>query len=203
MARDNQTWIRHLSGEGPERDAALADLGRILLGGLRKALANHPRADDPLLEDAVQDTLIRLLERLDQFEGRSRFTTWATSIAIRNVFTELRRRRWKDVSMDQVMAADAPRPQHADTAEVSPATNLERQDLIQKMLQVIEQELTDRQREALLAEMRGVAMEEIARSTGSSRNAVYKLTHDARKNLKRGLEAAGYRADDYHAAFSN
>ena len=52
----------------------------------------------------------------------------------------------------------------------------------------------------LRAEGRGIR--EIARHLGSNRNAVYKLTHDARKRLKRGLEAAGFTAEDIGAAFA-
>jgi len=70
------------------------------------------------------------------------------------------------------------------------------------MQEVIDTRLTEKQRTALLAEMRGMPQEEIARHLGSNRNAVYKLTHDARKKLKRALEAAGYGADDVHAAFA-
>jgi RNA polymerase sigma factor (sigma-70 family) len=44
--------------------------------------------------------------------------------------------------------------------------------------------------------------DEIARHLGSNRNALYKLTHDARKRLKRGLEAAGFTAEDIGAAFA-
>jgi RNA polymerase sigma-70 factor, ECF subfamily len=36
----------------------------------------------------------------------------------------------------------------------------------------------------------------------SNRNAVYKLTHDARKALKRGLAKAGFGVDDIRAAFA-
>ena len=38
--------------------------------------------------------------------------------------------------------------------------------------------------------------------TRSNRNALYKLTHDARKRLKRGLEMAGFTAEDIRAAFA-
>jgi RNA polymerase sigma-70 factor (ECF subfamily) len=38
--------------------------------------------------------------------------------------------------------------------------------------------------------------DEIANQLGSNRNAIYKLTHDARKRLKKCLEAAGYTAVD-------
>ena len=67
------------------------------------------------------------------------------------------------------------------------------------MYGVIERELTEKQRTALLAELKGMPLEEIGRRLGSNRNAVYKLTHDARKRLKKHLEAAGYSAADLQA----
>ena len=69
--------------------------------------------------------------------------------------------------------------------------------------QVVDNELTDRQRYAIAAELRGMPQDEIARHLGSTRNAVYKLTHDARKKLKLELEAQGYSAADIHQAVAN
>ena len=83
MERDNETWLVHLNGTGPDQQAALADLRDTLLRGLRRALSHRAHADDAFLEDVVQDSLVRILERLPQFEGRSRFSTWAMSITIR------------------------------------------------------------------------------------------------------------------------
>jgi RNA polymerase sigma-70 factor (ECF subfamily) len=67
---------------------------------------------------------------------------------------------------------------------------------------LIQNGLTAKQRDALLAELRGMPQDEIARHLGSNRNALYKLTHDARNRLKRGLEAAGFTAEDISAAFT-
>lgn len=202
MDRTNEAWLTHLRAEGPRQQAALGDLRNALLRGLRKALSTYSRANDAFLEDAVQDSLLRILERLAQFEGRSRFLTWATTIAIRTAMTELRRHRWKDVSLDDVVE-----PAHRGSLKISngssePALRSERRALVGKMYEVIEQDLTERQRTALLAELKGMPQEEIARHLGSNRNAIYKLTHDARKRLKRGLEAAGYRADHVQTAFT-
>lgn len=201
MSRSNEAWLTHLRAEGPEQQAALGDLRRALLRGLRKALSSYRRADDAFLEDAVQDSLLRILDRLAQFEGRSRFVTWATTIAIRTAMSELRRHRWKDASLeDMVELARGSSRSPGESSE--PAVRSERRALVGKMYEVIEQDLTDRQRTALLAELKGMPQQEIARHLDSNRNAVYKLTHDARKRLKRGLEAAGYHADHIQAAFT-
>jgi len=213
MDRDNATWLSQLSSDGSDQQSALTDLREVLLRGLRRALSNRRAppgtarrvvgwsADEAFIEDAVQDALVRILDRLGQFEGRSRFLTWATSIAIHVAMSELRRRRWKDVSLDELTADTRFTPERANDEESTPDAQWERKAIFETMHGLIENDLTEKQRTALLAELKGMPQDEIARHLGSNRNAVYKLTHDARKRLKRGLEAAGYAADDIHAAF--
>ncbi len=65
-----------------ENSAAVSALRRILLDGLRIALRERTDVDEAQLEDFTQEALLRILERLDQFAGRSRFTTWAHSVAV-------------------------------------------------------------------------------------------------------------------------
>ena len=48
-----------------------------------------------------------------------------------------------------------------------------------------------------------VGLEEIGRRMGSNRNAIYKLTHGARKRLRKALESAGYEAADVGSAFGD
>ena len=200
MSRDNESWVAELKAE---QESALSDLRDALLRNLRKALSNRPHADDSFLEDAVQDSIIRILDRVDQFEGRSRFVTWATSITIHVAMGELRRSRWKDVSLDDVVSDADFVPERAIDKDATPDAQLERQSLLATMQRSIEQDLTDKQRSALLAELKGMPQAEIAKHLGSNRNAIYKLTHDARKKLRAGLEAAGYTAADVAATVMN
>jgi RNA polymerase sigma-70 factor (ECF subfamily) len=202
MDRDNETWLVHLGGTGPDQQAALSDLRDALLRGLRRALGQRAGADDGFLEDVVQDALVRILERLPQFEGRSRFLTWAMAVAVRVAMSALRHRRWKDVSLDEVVAGGDLVPGRAVVDEPGPDARPERGALLAAMHDVIRNGLTTKQRDALLAELRGMPQDEIARHLGSNRNALYKLTHDARKRLRRGLEAAGFTAEDVGAAFA-
>ncbi|WP_182870568.1 RNA polymerase sigma factor [Rhodopirellula sp. JC639] len=177
-------------------ESAIADLRDALRRNLRKALSPHPRADESFLEDAVQDSILRIIQRVNQFQGRSRFLTWATSIAIHVAMGELRRKRWQDVSLDDVISDATGSPNFAIDRQATPDAELERKSLRALMERVIEEELTEKQRTALRAELKGMPQAEIARHLGSNRNAMYKLTHDARKKLKAGLEAAGYTATD-------
>lgn len=202
MSRGNESLYVSLRRGGDQQDSALSELRLALARNLRKALSKYARADDSFLEDAVQDSLVRILDRLDQFEGRSQFTTWATTIAIRVAMSELRRHRWRDVSLDEVISDGISQAQWASKDALGPDGLTERSAILEKMHEIIETQLSEKQRTALMAEMKGLPQEEIARHLGSNRNAVYKLTHDARKKLKQGLEAAGYGADDVHAAFA-
>ena len=84
----------------------------------------------------------------------------------------------------------------------SPHAQSEREAILAALYEIIRNGLTTKLREALLAELQGMPQDEIARYLGSNRNALYKLTHDARKRLRQGLEAAGFTAEDVGTAFS-
>ena len=101
--RSNQEWLAEL--QGPERDSALADLRAFLVRGLGLALAPRSDVDEALIEDFVQDALLRIVDNLHTFRGESRLTTWAQKIAVRAAYTELRRRRWQDVSLEAMIEA--------------------------------------------------------------------------------------------------
>ncbi|VTR94181.1 rna polymerase sigma 70 : Uncharacterized protein OS=Sorangium cellulosum So0157-2 GN=SCE1572_05510 PE=4 SV=1: Sigma70_r2: Sigma70_r4_2 [Gemmata massiliana] len=142
---------------------------------------------------------MKVLGGLATFRGDSRFTTWAVTIAVRVAFTELRRARWRDVSLDRLVE-DVPTRTPAAPPDDALSTDA-RQMVLAEMHRVIETGLTDRQRQALVAEFKGMPQAEIAAQMGLTRNALYKLTHDARQNLKRGLEAAGIDGDEVREAF--
>ena len=167
----------------------------MLKGRLARAFRGEAKIDASFIDDAVQDSLASILSSLDQFEGKSLFTTWATTLAVRTVIREMRRLRWKDTSLDQLMAkhsAVVERPSSQDNPEAK-ATSAQ---LVETMYRIIREDLSEKQRDVLLAHLRGMPQAEIGRRLGSKRNAVYKLGFDARKKLKEGLVAAGYSAED-------
>jgi RNA polymerase sigma-70 factor (ECF subfamily) len=195
MERANETWIEELRGAGPGRERALADLRANLLRGLRVALASRSGADDAFLEDSVQEALLRVLDRLETFEGRSQFVSWAMAIAVRQALTGLRKERWRGVSLEQLAGTDEGRGVEAVDRALGPEQASLRSEMVEVMRRIMREQLTDKQYVALKAELNGMPQEEIGRQLGSTRNAVYKLTHDARRKLKAGLEAAGFGAD--------
>ena len=203
MKRDNKLWLLHLRSEGAIQHQALSDLRNTLIYSLRGTLWNGALIDDAFLEDTVQDSIIRILNRLNQFEGRSQFLSWAISISIRVAISELRRRRWKDVSLDELITDAGPFPERAIDTCPEPNILREREAIIKIMYGLIHNILTEKQRSALLAELKEMPQDEIARHIGSNnRNAIYKLTHDARKRLKKGLVAVGYKMIDIQTIFA-
>ena len=92
--RDNASWIRDLRACGPVQAEALADLRELLLRGLAKSFQARGAVQQAFVEDIVQQALVQILDRLDQFQGRSRLTTWAMAIAVRLAISALRRTRW-------------------------------------------------------------------------------------------------------------
>ncbi len=206
--RTNEVWLRTLSGT-PQSDA-LQDLRERLLTGLRYALKQRYSVTESDLEDFTQEALVKILANLDSFRGESKFMTWAQKIAIRVAFSELRRKRWENVSLQDMSPAWVAR-QEADalallrlpSAEPSPERRVTRQSLRTVMAYLIEEELTDLQRQALIAiVLRGMPIEEVARRLGTNRNALYKLLYDARRRLKQSLEAEGLTVDEVLAAFA-
>jgi RNA polymerase sigma-70 factor (ECF subfamily) len=193
--RDNDAWVRALADGGPVGEAAQRDLRLVLVRGLRHILAPRGLAED-LCEDLAQESLLRIRERLEAFRGESRFTTWAMSIATRIAFDELRHKRWTDVSFDAV-TADARGPLAFEPgADASREKGLLRERVLSELHAVIEHKLTAKQRTVLIAELNGMPHAEIAGALGMTRNALYKLAHDARKRVKFHLESAGLSEDE-------
>jgi RNA polymerase sigma-70 factor (ECF subfamily) len=210
IPRTNESWLQDLRAPGPARELALADLHQVVEKGLPYALSRWLSPDDPLfmplVEEVTQETLLRVLDQLDTFEGRSMFTTWVHKIAIRIALTELRRKRWQDSSLDEMVDnEDNPAPESlmADP-HAGPETSAERADMLARIRRILDEELTDKQRQALiLLGLQDMPMEEAARRMKTNRNALYKLLHDARLRLKRRLAREDLDAQEVLAAFES
>ncbi len=204
--RSNEQWITALSQpKTDEYDMALEDLRAILVRGLGYALADRSNVRDNDLEDFAQDALLKLLKGLHTFRGESRFTTWAHKIAVRVAFTELRRRRWRDVSLDQMTESREGNAEFIPESLADPSIGPEQEAMQQAILgtlrRLIREELTDKQRQAMQAVLRGMPLEEVARRMGTNRNALYKLLHDARRRLQKRMLDEGLSAQDVMSAF--
>jgi len=191
-----------LGSRGADQAVALAELRDYLQTRLPACLRKHGEVPPDLIEDVVQEALLRILDRLGEFEGRSRFTTWCISLAARIAMTELRKHRWRDVSLEALLDSGAPGPSSQLDGRDTPEDRLSQSKITRALQSLIDESLTERQRVATVAEMCGMPQEEVGRRLGTNRNAVYKLVHDARRKLKSGLEAQGFDSETIRAAFS-
>jgi len=201
MVEIQENWIERLSGEESVRDVAIEELRAILLRGLSHSMSNRYRGVVQA-EDVVQDALLKILSSLQQFAGRSKFGTWAMAIATRVGISAMRRKYCPDISLDGISAGDSLRIEIAVDDEQSAEQHLDQRIILEKLSELIDTRLSDRQRLAVRGLLEGLPVEEVARRTMSNRNAVYKLVHDARIKLREGLGSAGIAADDVIAIFA-
>ena len=227
--RDNTQWLAALSDQlSPEFAPAVLDLRERLRRAVyfyllseRSDLANTSEHDlRQLAEDIAQDSTLRVLTNLEHFRGESTFTTWATKIAVRMTISELRRVRYRNFSLDALSARfdedDAASgamqdefilpeqsPQFGNRPQPGPEQSLERSEAIRGVQGALEHSLSERQRQALVAViLQGVPLEVVASRMGMNRNALYKLLHDARRNLRAYMEARGLSLHYLQSLFS-
>lgn len=208
IERTNEEWVADLAGTSAVQTQALQDLRERLQRGIFYYLSRE-RSDlaqlstqelTQMAEDLAQDATLRVMENLDSFRGDSRFTTWATKIAVRVAISDLRRARYKDFRLDDLTAEDELLPTAANLNNHNPLPNpesaAERSDVMTKIDSALREALTDRQYQALEAvALRGVPLEVVAEQMGTNRNALYKLVHDARRKLRTSLESQGLSMD--------
>jgi RNA polymerase sigma-70 factor (ECF subfamily) len=198
--RTNEQWLAELRGTNPGE--ALADLREVLVRGLRAASGSYAGDVDANVEDFAQEALIKIMGNLGSFRGESRFTTWANKIAMNVALTELKRRRWRDVSLQDLFARRGAADRGPADPHLSPEQLAYQNMVLTNLRRMIDEELTDRQREAVVAViLEGMPIAEVARRMGTNQNALYKLLYDARKRLKLRMEAAGLSPQDVLAAF--
>jgi RNA polymerase sigma-70 factor (ECF subfamily) len=194
---ESQAWIRDLRSEGSTRERAARRLHELLVrvaareGWRRRASIPerlHAEIDDLALQ-AASDALMAITRKLDTFRGEARFTTWASKFAIFEFSSALRRLIWRGRSF---VSDDSLWERLADSAP-SALDAIERRDLIAALARAVESELTERQRLVFRsAALDEVPIDVLAERLGSSRGAVYKTLHDARRRLRARLMGQGY-----------
>lgn len=195
---ESQAWPERLRADGPERDAAIAELHELLLRaarfelGRRRAALSHLRGDDydDLAHQCADDALVAVLGKLDDFRGESRFTTWVYKFALLEAAVKVRRRAWqgREVPLEDEawarLAARESRP--ADDRD-------EARDVLAALPAAIEEALSPRQREVLVAvALNEVPIDVLAERLQTTRGALYKSLHDARRKLRAALAERGF-----------
>jgi RNA polymerase sigma-70 factor, ECF subfamily len=193
----SEDWVSALRAGGAEHEGAVQELHALLLRaarhevGRRRAALSFVRGEelDDLAHQAADDALIAILGKLDDFRGASRFTTWAYKFALLEAGTRLRRRAWQD---REVVLDSREWTLFADRS-ASAQEEVERQELIDALRHAIDRTLTDHQREVFVAlALNEIPIDVLAERLATTRGALYKTLHDARRKLRTELESAGY-----------
>jgi RNA polymerase sigma-70 factor (ECF subfamily) len=194
---ESAEWLGVLAGTGSQREAALARLhGMLLRIAQREARRRGPpmRITGPELEDlacqAAADALLAITAKLSQFQGESRFTTWAYKFVIFEVSAKIGRHFWRRPVVP-LGAEDWDRL--PDVFGFDPAQEAEWRDLLAALRRAVDTELTSRQREVFIAiVLNAVPLDALVVRLGSNRNAIYKMLFDARRKLRAALVDNGY-----------
>jgi RNA polymerase sigma-70 factor, ECF subfamily len=189
----SHAWLRRLRGTGADRDGAIGELHDLLMAAARHEVrrrAGGGRADlDDLARQSADDALVAILRKLDDFRGESRFTTWAYKFALLEAGVKTRRRAWQDREVALDTDAWSRIADRGDT----PDQDAETRELLGAIGTAIERALTPHQRRVLVAiTLDDVPIDVLAERLGSTRGAVYKTLHDARRKLRADLTAGGH-----------
>jgi len=95
---DEEVVRRVIEGEPALFEILMRRYNRRLFRVTRSIVANDLEA-----EDIIQDAYVRAYEHLDQFEGRARFSTWLTKIAIYEAYARVRRADYRKVDSISVL----------------------------------------------------------------------------------------------------
>jgi RNA polymerase sigma-70 factor (ECF subfamily) len=197
---ESREWLASLRAAGAEREAAVERLHALLLRAARFEVARrrpmlpHLRGNelDEIAMEAADDALMSVLARLDDFRGASRFTTWVYKFALLEAAVKLRRRAWqgREVPLEpETWSAFS-------STGLEPDEQAEQSELLSTLQRAIDDVLTEHQRRVLVAlALNGVPIDVLAERLSTSRGALYKTLHDARRKLRKHLESSGLALD--------
>jgi RNA polymerase sigma-70 factor, ECF subfamily len=200
LDEESREWLRALRETGARREAAVARLHALLLRAARFEVARrrptlpHLRGNelDDIALEAADDALMSVLARLGDFRGASRFTTWVYKFALLEAAVKLRRRAWqgREVPLEPETWGLFSSP------ALEPVEQAEQSELLVTVQRGIDEVLTPHQRRVLVAlALNGVPIDVLAERLNTSRGALYKTLHDARRKLRKHLESSGFALD--------
>jgi RNA polymerase sigma-70 factor (ECF subfamily) len=199
--QDSDVWVRRLSSHGRARESAVEDLHALLLRAARFEIGRRERRGgvvgsvcmDDLAVQAADDALVAILAKLHTYRGNSRFTTWAYKFALLEAAMKVRKRPWHGRELP-LEADDSTRA--LEDGRASPAGQAEGSELIHAVGEAIAEVLTPQQRAVLVAvTLNDVPIDVLAERRNTTRGALYKTLHDARRKLRKRLAEHGLALD--------
>lgn len=141
--------------------------------------------DDGEAEDVLQEAYVRAFEHLGRFEGRAKFSTWLTRIAVHEAYARLRRRRL--VRFVDLSDAES-QWMTPETDENSAANAVDRHELGGLLRRAIDQLPEDLRSVLTLRLVEELSTDETADCLGLSPANVKVRLHRARLRLRSGIE---------------
>jgi RNA polymerase sigma-70 factor (ECF subfamily) len=170
----NEAWVIQRVKRGD-----VEAFGTLYRAYLRKvyAICYRITANESLAEELTQDVFLRVWERIGQYEGRSKFSTWLHRIATNRALDGLRaeiRRSARETSTEDPAAWEPPRP------SPKPEGGLDLESAIASLP-------TSARTVFVLHDVEGYRHEEIAEMTGIAPGTSKSQLHRARRLLRTRL----------------
>jgi RNA polymerase sigma-70 factor (ECF subfamily) len=184
---ESRAWWARLHASEPVRGRAIAQLHERLRREARFQIRLRSsaipcltaREVDDLAIEAASDALLALLRKLESYRGESQFWTWARRFAQLEASVSIRRRLRHDrlaEDPDHVLGLSDP--------GATPQELIETREQLRDLIGLVSSRLTEKQRTVLVAvAINGVPAATLAAELRTSRGAIYKTLHDARRSL--------------------
>jgi RNA polymerase sigma-70 factor, ECF subfamily len=198
---DSRAWLAALRTTGAAHEQAVESLHALLLRAARfevsrrRAGLAHVRGDelDDIAMQAADDALVAVLAKLEDFRGVSRFTTWAYKFALLEAGVRVRRRAWQE----REVVLDSSRWAQLGQDAPGPDADAERGELLRALSVCIHDDLTPHQRQVLVSlAIDDVPIDVLAERLSTTRGALYKTLHDARRKLRAAIAARGFPVEE-------
>lgn len=189
---DERLWLAASAGSHAAFEELQHRYSHRLFKRILAITRNHEDA-----EDALQETFIRAYVGLRSFEGRSKFSTWLTSIAVNSALMTIRKRRNKpEMPLDERMNEEGEVHQcDLRDPSLNPEQFCEYKQRFSTALQGVRR-LEPKMRSVLdIWISQKYSMKEVANDLGISTACVKARLHRARKCLRRSLEVRYFRTE--------
>ncbi len=178
---DEQIVNRILAGETPLYEILMRRHNQRLFRVTRAILHNDSEA-----EDVAQDAYVRAYEKLASFEGRAKFTTWLTRIAVHEALARVHSQaRFQVLDKHQIPS------QEREPAFTSPKKDPEQECASRELTDILQQEILDLPENYRLVfvmrDVEGMSTAETAECLSVSAENVKVRLHRARAMLRRKL----------------
>lgn len=174
---DEELILAYLEGDSDSFTILYERYKRPLYAYLNRMLGNHAQSDD-----VFQQTWIRVVRRLGEYESKQKFFAWLSMIAHNLAIDQFRReKKSAELPLDDENAAVSEPVTHTE-----PWMRMHNREL-GKALREAAEGLAEEQKEVFLLRQEGLSFKEIAEVQNCSINTVLGRMQYAVKNLRKRL----------------